>query len=53
MVSMTSGASLNVAGLADTLKEGVDISLEGIKKGIGLEKLEELVSFSQSLKHRG
>ena len=53
MVAMTSGAALYVAGLADTLKVGVDISMEGIKKGIGLQKLDELVSFSQSLKHRG
>jgi len=53
MVAMTSGAALYVAGLADTLKTGVDISMDGIKKGIGLQKLDELVSFSQSLKHRG
>ena len=53
MVAMTSGAALYVAGLADTLKEGVEISMEGTKKGIGLQKLEELISFSQSLKHRG
>ena len=53
MVAMTSGAALYVAGLADTLKVGVDISMEGLKKGIGLQKLDELVSFSQSLKHRG
>ena len=43
MVAMTSGAALYVAGLADTLKVGVDISMEGIKKGIGLQKLDELV----------
>ena len=53
MVAMTSGAALYVAGLADTIKIGVDISMEGLKKGIGLQKLDELVSFSQSLKHRG
>ena len=53
MVAMTSGAALYVAGLADTLKAGVDISMDGIKKGIGLQKLDELVSFSQSLKDRG
>jgi len=49
MVAMTSGAALYVAGLAGTLKEGVEMSLQNIEKNCGLEKLEELVAYSQSL----
>ena len=49
MVAMTSGAALYVAGLVKELKEGVELSLESIAKGRGLEKLEHLSSFSQSL----
>ena len=50
MVAMTSGAALYVAGLAGTLKEGIDMSLHNISEGRGLEKLEELVEYSKSLK---
>ena len=49
MVAMTSGAALYVAGLVKELKEGVELSLESIAKGRGLEKLEHLSTFSQSL----
>ena len=50
MVAMTSGAALYVAGLAGTLKEGIDMSLQSISEGSGIEKLEELVQHSKSLK---
>ena len=50
MVAMTSGAALYVAGLAGTLKEGIDMSLQSISEGSGIEKLEELVEYSKSLK---
>ena len=50
MVAMTSGAALYVAGLAGTLKEGIDMSLQSISEGGGIEKLEELVEHSKSLK---
>ena len=49
MVAMTSGAALYVAGLVKELKEGLELSLESIAKGRGLEKLEHLSTFSQSL----
>ena len=49
MVAMTSGAALYVTGLAGSLKEGIDMSLHSISEGSGLEKLKELVEYSQSL----
>ena len=49
MVAMTSGAALYVAGLARSLKEGIDMSLQNISEGRGLKKLDELVEYSQSL----
>ena len=49
MVAMTSGAALYVAGLAGSLKEGIDMSLHNISRGRGLKKLDELVKYSQSL----
>ena len=52
MVAMTSGAALYVADLTKTLKEGVEVSLESITKGRGLEKLEELSAYSQSLQKK-
>ena len=52
MVAMTSGAALYVADLTRTLKEGVEMSLENILKGRGLEKLEELSAYSQFLQKK-
>ena len=49
MVAMTSGAALYVAGLAGSLKEGIDMSLHNISEGRSLKKLDELVEYSQSL----
>ena len=49
MVAMTSGAALYVAGVARSLKEGIDMSLHNISEGRGLKKLDELVEYSQSL----
>ncbi len=49
MVAMTSGAALYVAGVAGSLKEGIDMSLHNISEGRGLKKLDELVEYSQSL----
>ena len=49
MVAMTSGAALYVAGLAGSLKEGIDMSIHNISEGYGLKKLDELVEYSQSL----
>ena len=52
MVAMTSGAALYVADLTRTFKEGVEMSLENILKGRGLEKLEELSAYSQFLQKK-
>ena len=49
MVAMTSGAALYVADIATSLEEGVAISLQSINERTGLEKIEQLVSFSKSL----
>lgn len=49
MVAMTAGAALYVSGLAEGLKQGIELSLESIAKGTGLEKLEDLCKFTQSL----
>ena len=49
MVAMTSGAALYVAGVAGSLKEGIDMSIHNINEGYGLKKLDELVEYSQSL----
>jgi len=49
MVAMTSGAALYVAGVAGSLKEGIDMSIHNISEGYGLKKLDELVEYSQSL----
>ena len=49
MVAMTSGAALYVAGVAGSLKEGIDMSIHNISEGYALKKLDELVEYSQSL----
>jgi anthranilate phosphoribosyltransferase len=48
----SSTPSFNVLVKPATLKEGVEESLENITKGRGLEKLEELSAYSQSLQKR-
>ena len=52
MVVMTSGAALYVADLAGTLKEGVEMSLQCVEKSSGLDKLEELAAYSQSVQKK-
>ena len=49
IVALNAGAALYVSGLVKDLKEGIEISLESINEGRGLEKLEQLISISQSL----
>lgn len=50
MVAMTSGAALYVADIATSLEEGVEMSLKSIKEGLGFNKIEQLASFTNSLK---
>ena len=49
MIAMNAGAALYASGVTLSLKEGVIIAMECIKGGKGLKKLDELISFSQSL----
>lgn len=47
MLALNAGAAIYVAGLASTLREGVDMAQDAIYSGLALEKMRELASFSQ------
>ena len=49
MIAMNAGAALYASGVTVSLKDGVINAMECIKGGKGLKKLDELISFSQSL----
>ena len=49
MIAMNAGAALYVSGVSVSLEQGVIIAMECIKDGKGVKKLDELISFSQSL----
>ena len=49
MIAMNAGAALYAAGVTNSLRKGVLIATECVKSGKGVEKIEELVIFSQSL----
>ncbi len=49
MLALNAGAAIYVAGLANTMKEGVAMAQDAIYSGLALEKLNELVSFSRYL----
>ena len=48
MVALNAGAALYVSGVDNSLAEGVERALEGIKQKKGLDKLQELSEYSQS-----
>ena len=48
MVALNAGAALYVSGVENSLAEGVEKAMEGIKKKKGLDKLQELSEYSQS-----
>ena len=48
MVALNAGAALYVSGEANSLSEGIDRAMEGIKQKKGLDKLQELSEYSQS-----
>ena len=49
ILALNAGAAIYVAGLAQTMKAGVDMAQDAIYSGLALEKLNELVSFSRFL----
>ena len=49
IVALNAGAAIYAAGLADSLAGGVVLAQETIASGKAVVKLEELVSFTQSL----
>lgn len=49
IVALNAGAAIYAAGLTDDLATGVKRAQEVIASGAGLEKLEQLVKFSQSV----
>ncbi len=48
MVALNAGAALYVSGVDNSLAEGVERAMEGIKQKKGLDKLQELSEYSQS-----
>ena len=50
IVALNAGAALYVAGVADTLKAGVERAAQAIKSGDAKRKLEEFVAFTQKKK---
>ena len=48
MVALNAGAALYVSGVENSLAEGVERAMEGIKQKKGIDKLQELSEYSQS-----
>ena len=49
MVALNAGAALYVAGVEDSLAQGIERAREGIDKKLGLSKLHELSEYTKSL----
>ena len=49
MVALNAGAALYVAGVEDSLAQGIERAKEGIDKKLGLSKLHELSEYTKSL----
>lgn len=47
MIALNAGAAIYVAGIADTLKEGVEMAEDAIGSGIAKAKIQELAVFSE------
>ncbi len=47
IIALNAGAAIYVAGLADDLREGVDLARDAIASGLARAKISELASFSQ------
>ncbi len=50
IVALNAGAAIYVAGLAGSLKAGVERASATIRSGAAKQKLEEFVSYTQKLK---
>jgi len=50
IVAMNAGAAIYVAGLADSLKGGIERASQAIRSGAAKKKLEEFVAFTKHLK---
>jgi anthranilate phosphoribosyltransferase len=50
IVALNAGAAIYVAGLAPTLKAGVERASQAIKSGAAKQKMDEFVSFTRKLK---
>jgi anthranilate phosphoribosyltransferase len=50
IVAMNAGAAIYVAGLAKTLKSGIEHASQAIKSGAAKHKMEEFVAFTKHLK---
>jgi anthranilate phosphoribosyltransferase len=50
IVALNAGAAIYVAGLAKTLKSGVERAVHAIRSGAAKQKLEEFVAFTQKVK---
>ena len=48
MVALNAGAALYVAGVEDSLAQGIERAREGIEQKLGLNKLQELSEYSKS-----
>ena len=47
LISLNAGAAVYVAGIADSLKEGVDMAADAIGSGLAKAKIQELAAFTQ------
>jgi anthranilate phosphoribosyltransferase len=47
---MNAGAAIYVAGLAQTLKNGIERASQAIKSGAAKHKMEEFIAFTKHLK---
>src|SRR5689334_20075584 len=50
IVALNAGAAIYVAGVADTLKAGVERASQAIRSGAAKQKLEEFIAFTKTLK---
>ena len=48
LIALNAGAALYVAGVANSVKEGVELANEKLASGAALEKLQQLATMTQS-----